>query len=644
MTPVQRIVVSVVGALIIVVLLVGIWVGINARAGKTVYEEAIQAKQSLTYAQVAVGAQDFDRAAKDLDEGLEHLQTAQTLFKRFQVLRIIPGVSRQIKAVDGLIDASINLTTGLAALTEVGKKVNEVLTVQGEEVSFADINPEQKREVLKALSESTVELQSVKSQIELAVLSIEQIPDSGLLTPVQEAVDPLKEQLPLLESIITQAIPAAETLPAILGYPNEKTYLFLLQNNRELRPTGGFIGTYGVLKLDSGEIVSFSTDNVYNLDNPAKDIVTEPSPTPIAQHTSTQNWLFRNINWSPDFPTTAKKAEEKYHEQGGPEANFDGVIAVTPTFIESLIDITGPISVDGLEFTSENLFEQLEHQVEFAYSEQGKSDADRKEIIGDMADMIMDKIFHLPKSEFPVLWTTFIKNVDQKQILIYSDDQLTQQLVLKQNWAGEMKPYTGDYLAFIDANLAALKTDNVMERTLDYAVTQENGEYYGNASMLYKNTGWFDGFHTRYRTYTRIYLPYGAELVESKGFFTGDKLQNGRPTEPDVYDESFERPDGSIVRYSVVGGFTSIEPQQEGTIELKYKLPESVVKQIEQKNYTLYIQKQAGTLAHTLHLQFDIGRKIKSGTPLDLFHKIGENTVSIDSDLSIDRTFSFSID
>lgn len=631
-------------SLLVIALALGAWALINVQRAQSVYDESLEAKQSLEYAQAAVANEDFALAAKDLKEAQQHFDNALNDFAAFKVYMIIPGLSEQIRAIDNILQAGKNLSSGLGKLADLAVEIESVLKEEEGDFSFGDITEEEKERVLEKLAQSPADLQGLKSEIELAVFLIDEIPDDELYAPIQEAVAPVKEQLPLLEAVVNQFIPAAQSLPQILGYPNKKTYLFLLQNNRELRPTGGFIGTYGILQVENAEIVKFETDNIYNLDNQGKDTITEPAPAPISRHTSTQNWLLRDINWSPDFPQTARKAEEKYYEEGGTEPNVDGVIAVTPTFIESLLDLTGPIQVGDLEFNSENLFEQLEYQVEFGYYEQGITDANRKEVIGDLASILMDRLFSMPRSELTTLWDTFVQDIDSKQILVYVDDPITQSLVLEQNWGGEMKLYEDDYLMFVDANLAALKTDDVMERELTYSVNQFDGTYYGTAEMLYRNTGWFSGFHTRYRTHTRVYLPYGAELVEHSGFLTGDKTQNGAPTDPEVYEESFTHANGTTVRYTVVAGFTSIEPQQEGTIRLRYKLPPNVADAIESGDYDLYIQKQAGTIAHGLTVNFDVGRPLTSTFPLDKVSEIRENSVSYSTDLLTDRKFSITLD
>lgn len=623
--------------------LLGFWGVFNINKAREVMDEAIAGKQSFEYAQVAVANQNFVLAAKDLDEANKHFDSARDKFARFKIYRIVPGVAKQIKAIDNLLLAGINLSSGLKQLVDLGAEVTDIISTKEGSVSFADITSEEKKEILKTLSESPADLHGLKSEIELAIYFIEEIPSQGVLKQIRDAIEPIKAQLPILQTIINQAIPAVETLPTILGYPNEKTYLFLLQNNRELRPTGGFIGTYGILKLNAGEISKFETDNVYNLDNAAADYITEPSPAPIAAHTTTQNWLLRNANWSPDFPTSARKAESKYLEEGGDELDIDGVIAVTPTFIEALLELTGSIEVDGLEFTHENLFETLEHQVEFGFLKQGIDHSERKEIIGDLATVLLEQLMGFSKTELPELWETFTSQVDQKQILIYVHDPITQDLVIKQNWAGEMKSYHGDYLMFVDANMAALKTDNVMERNVSYSVEERGGDYIGKAQMNYKNTGGFDGFHTRYRTHTRIYIPYGSELISSEGFLTGDKIQNGVPTDPDVYSESFTHANGETTRYTVVAGFIAIEPGEEGYLRIEYKLPKLIEEQIQNGQYTLYVQKQAGTIAHGLQVSFDIGEEISSVSSLDISEIIGKNKMSSSTDLEIDRKYTINL-
>ena len=227
-------------------------------------------------------------------------------------------------------------------------------------------------------------------------------------------------------------------IPKIAGYPESKTYLFLLENNTELRPTGGFIGTYGTLKVKDGEIEDFVTDNIYNLDVPAESFLNIDPPEPLKKYLKSERWFLRDSNWSPDFPATAEKALWFYEQERGPVKNFDGVIAVTPTFIESLIELTGELTVQGITFNKENFVDTLQYQVEQGYYRQGISDSERKEIIGQLSAMLLDRLLALPQSKWDDFWTTFTNDIEHKQILIYLRDPVAQATVSQENWGGEV--------------------------------------------------------------------------------------------------------------------------------------------------------------------------------------------------------------
>jgi len=49
-----------------------------------------------------------------------------------------------------------------------------------------------------------------------------------------------------------------EVLPGVLGSDGTKKYLILFQNDKELRPTGGFWTAYAILTLEDGRIVGMA--------------------------------------------------------------------------------------------------------------------------------------------------------------------------------------------------------------------------------------------------------------------------------------------------------------------------------------------------------------------------------------------------
>ncbi|MBU2236195.1 DUF4012 domain-containing protein [Patescibacteria group bacterium] len=598
---------------------------------KSAYEYALAGQEDFVKAQGAIGAQDFSGAKKALITAEEKLNSAKDDLKKLGKFKFIPIVGRQIRAVENILTATIQLGTGLQDLADLGDAVFSPLNENGTAVSLAKISPEQTEAILKTIYESPPLLQGVKADIDLAVDAINNIPDTGLIGSIKKIVTPLKEQLPAIQTGLELAMPAAEAIPQIAGYPSGKTYLFLLQNNTELRPTGGFIGTYGILKLENGAIEQFNTDNIYNLDTPYHGTFLAEPPWQLEKYLSADKWFMRDSNWSPDFPTAAEQAEWFYHKEGGTEEKIDGVIAVTPTFIESLIALTGEIEVNGVTFTSDNFIDTLQYQVEQGYYRQGISESERKEIIGDLASKLLDQVLELPSDRWSDMWETFQKDIASKHILLYLKDQAVQQLITKQGWGGSVRSVDGDYFLVVDANMASLKSDPGVLRTINYTVeNNDDGDYVATLKIHYNNQGTFNWKSTRYRTYTRVYVPLGSELINYEGVMENDKLHGGGSGDVEIAEE-FDK--------TMFGGFISIEPQEQGELVYTYKLPTIVSNQIDNDEYTLFAQKQAGTAAYELVVNLDFDKKIDSYTPIDKAVQDGQNRVTFPIDLGQDREF-----
>lgn len=613
----------------------------NFASAKTLVEESLAGKDAFLKTQDLLLKQEFDQADVQLKEGRAHFEAAQVSARQLWEFRWIPMVGRQIRAVDNLLTAGIQTGLALEKITAIASDAMSVLSEEGKK-SLAAITMEQKRDILEKFYQSTPELVAAKSNIDLAMIALNRIPTWGLVGPVANAVAPIKDALPGVQATFEQVIPASQALPQIAGYPTEKTYLFLLQNNTELRPTGGFIGTYGTLKLLNGELVKFETDNIYNLDNAAREVFFREPPAPLKRYLGASQWLMRDSNWDPNFVDAAKTAEEFYHAEGGPEKNFDGVIAVTPTLIESLIRLTGDITVDGVTFTADNFVETLQYQVEQGYYRQGISDSDRKEVIGDMADILMDRLLAFPKERWPELWKTVHQHLTEKHILIALDDKDLQTLVDEQNWSGRVNPSEQDFLLWVDANLASLKTDPALTRTISHAVRlDENGDAIAETKMRYEHQGSFKWKITRYRTYTRLLVPSGSELLSSSGAMENDKLKGGRPTAAETLGEE----DGKMM----FGAFISIEPGETGELSFTYRLPKRISEQLKQGRYELLAQKQPGTIAHGLRVSVEMkrpatiqwNRESLRGPELDKMLSYSNNTVQFNTQLTEDQSVSF---
>ncbi len=623
-------------SVLIVLMALGCVLGFIAfRSAKKMYTESLAAKDDVVLAQTALTEQRFTDAADSLGSAEQHFVAAQSASDQLFWIKWLPWVSTQFEAVDNILLGGSKIASALQDMSYIGNDIFSA--IESDDATISNITPKQRKVILEQISASPEALRSAQTELAEAVEAFDNIPDEGVIAPLAVATIPIKEKLPLLEQIVEKAIPFLEIAPGLVGYPEEKTYLFLLQNNSELRPTGGFIGTYGILVLKNGDIKEFKTDNIYNLDVPVKNELFIDPPEPFATYLGSTQWFMRDANWNPDFPTTAEKVEEFYHLENGPIDHIDGVIAMTPEVIHDLLGLTGPITIDGDEYTVDNLTEKLQYQVEVGYQLEGISDSARKEVVGKLANELMSRMLNLPKNKWGDLWKVSVENLDQKHLLIYSKDEKTQQLVDQLGWDGAIKQTDQDYVSVIDANLAALKTDRVMTKNLSYAVTKEDSKYKVVLTMKYYNDGVFDTFTTRYRSYTRVYVPAGSELITSSGFLTNDRYLGGKAVAPKVTQDT-------DLDKTVFEGFISVEPKSEETISLEYFLPTTIAEQIDAGKYTLYWQKQSGTTNVNSDFTFDIGEKIESAEVLDETAEIGNNKVHFSSPLDVDKTISIEID
>lgn len=604
--------------LIIVLAIIFIFIGYYYPYVRQLTSLSSAAKENLLKAQDKVKKEDFSQAKTDISESVKQFSQAESILKKFKFLNFLPVAAIQYQASLKIFDAGYKTARVLEDLMTIVLNITDPIKSNGR-INFASLSEEQKSQTLKTISGSENDLIRLTNEMSDIELSVNSLSENGLIGPIKVAAHLIKENVPTLKSGIEEAASISRLVPVLAGYPQTNNFLFLLQNNTELRPTGGFIGTYGVLSVKNGEIIRFSTDNVYNLDEQYQKCVTPPAP--FQKYNKADCWYLRDANWSPDFPTTAEKALWFYQEEGGAQKEFEGVIAITPSFIESLITLTGDITVDGVKFTKDNFVDTLEYQVEKGFYQKGLEMNQRKDIIGDLSKIMIDRIYSLPQEKWKSLLNILQSNLRQKQMLIYFKNQSSQNIVAEKNWGGAVRGAEGDSFMLIDTNLASLKSDPGVKRTINYSLKQENNKIIAQLQVIYKNEGAFTWKTTRYGTYFRLYVPEGSRLIDIVGTNEDKEVVNE-------------------LGKTYFGSFVSVEPQETVKILYIYELPDSVKKSMDEKNYRLSVQKQAGTANYDLNLNLSFNRKIKEFSPIDKGTKQSNNSLSFKTSLNQDLEFN----
>lgn len=359
-----------------------------------------------------------------------------------------------------------------------------------------------------------------------------------------------------------------------------RTYLLLFQNDLELRPGGGFIGSFGILKIQDGRLVSLEIHDTGNFDGRIPDTV--PAPYPMAETLHVTSWKMRDSNYFPDFRDNADQAKYFYALGNGQE-QFDGVVGITSGVLESILTITGPVSVDGFPGTydAKSGVLDLEYQVEQGYRTQGIDFGERKSFMSPLADAILQKVKTMTLTEKYALFKVLLEDLHSKDIQLSFTDAELQATVKKAGWDGAFdEDWSNDFLFPVDANLNSFKSDYYIKRHYAYTLDLTGDVPKGTLAVTYEHTAQKADYLVKdYQTYLRLYVPKGSFLESVDG--VTHETQYG--------DYRGKKYFGDIVQVPL--GTTK-------TVTFTYTIPKDSLA----SPYRLKIQHQAGTGASTYTL------------------------------------------
>ena len=400
----------------------------------------------------------------------------------------------------------------------------------------------------------------------------------------------LKEITPLLKTLTA-------ALPELLGNEAPKTYLLIFQNSNELRPTGGFIGSYAKLVLSKGQIDKLVVDDVYNIDGllETKGIEIKP-PEALEEHLGVSRWLLRDANWNPDFPASAEQIGKFYFLATG--NTIDGVLALDLQIVQQLLELTDPIYLAQFNesITAENFFEKTEFYSEADYY---SGSPQKKTFLSLLSAKLLEKVLKLETEDFGKLAQIANNSLSERHLLIYLPEGEVAKILAQKKWDGGIRSFAGDYLNVIDANVGATKANYYVKRNLNYSIrnTDRQGGFEGVLTVNYvhgaASNAWPGG---AYKNYVRVYVPQGSVLKRVERSSEGvDTKALDITSEIDQAEESGK---------TVWGTVFVLDAGKSLSLTFTYDLPPDKGLDITSDSYSLLVQKQPGTGADPLTVDF----------------------------------------
>jgi hypothetical protein len=434
----------------------------------------------------------------------------------------------------------------------------------------------------------------------------------------------------------------------------------LFQNNNELRPSGGFIGSLAFVDVYKGKVTSIEIPGggAYDFQGYYTEHVKAPKPLQLLN----ARWELQDANWYPDWPTSAAKVSWFLEKAG--YSSVDGVIALQATTLVKLLEILGPIEFPEYEITltSKNVLSEMQREVELDYD---KEENNPKQYIAELAPRVLEQILNSSGGEQLAISSLIKSEIEQKNILLYFEDESTNATFRDRGWQPTIVDNDLDYLSVIHANIGGGKTDGVISESWDQEITiNDDGEAVAEITIIRQHNGDLENPFESYNNvdYVRLYTPLGSELISFEGVKSPPVSMFKEPE--NYYQEDYELSEieGKVIidektgtritnefGKTVFGNWLQVDPGNVLVAKIKYKLPFNVkpfdLLNPETKNgYSLIIQKQPGARAipYSVSLRYPSNWEVlwEQSVGQGSIEQLGPGLTIFDGDLSKDTGFS----
>ena len=435
--------------IVVAVLAAAVAAGLWARG---VAEAANMGKAQVLAGAKLLGSQDATGAALQFNAASLSFARTRTMLDRDGVGRVvgaIPSAANQFSAARTLLAIGLD---GSAAGSEVAAALREASA------------PSQ-------AASSTARLTSLfttgRPHVDAALTSLTRAADLAAKLDGRGLLPQIARPVGTVKAAFAEAAPLLRRSRALLAlgsylFSSKHRVLVVAQDNAELKPTGGFMGSFGIVDVGPNGVKLARYADVYTLPDPPVRV----KPPPGARMAQDQGFTFRDSNWWIDFPTSARTMLGFWEVAHQPKV--DGIVAVDVIAMKDLLQVLGPIRVPGYvgTFTSANLLERLLQLVE------RPARRNRKGPLVALAFEMENRLFGASSAELGGAALALGKAADAKHVQMYFREPSAEAAVIGLGWSGRVAspPGTTDLLVVSNAMAQGSKVNMAMKKSIDYEV------------------------------------------------------------------------------------------------------------------------------------------------------------------------------
>jgi len=543
-------------------------------------------------------------AAKTQFTQASQLADSSVLLKNLEGLPSVGGAARSRHvAVDGIAKMGV-------ALADAG---GDLAGLEGQLITPPDKNTSAGRKLVADLAKSKSVIADARlklgdAQAAAASVDIRVIPSGqqAAFIKARGTIDSAFNAIVEFENLVPVIV-------EILGGNGARTYLIEQANPAELRPGGGFVGTFTILKADHGALTTLEHGSSGLLSYPRAS-EGQPGyvapPGPLHELLGPVSWSFFDSNFFPDFPSNAKMGEHFATPKLGRPIN--GVIAIDFYAVAKMLELTGPLKIPGFGITvdSKNLVPLIvQHDL--------AKDAIHKAILAAIAGPLVHRLTKLKAAQWPAFISALNDLAQTHHLQAYFNNGPVQAEIGRFGWSGTLNPTKShDFMMEVESNLGSTKANYFVTRHYTVVLTHSGKLLHHKITVdLVNNMPYFYRPDEFYRAYMSMFVSSNA---------TGLSI-NLRPTKyPDP-----KPPAGTRL---LAGWLNTPGYGSRGEAVFEYNTPWQADAS---GNDALYWQKQPGTVNDAIDLVWNDGKghsfKAKGVLSLDLLITLTPTSVALDA-------------
>ncbi len=402
--------------LTILVLAIG-WVTVR---GIGAVNDLQQVATSSSKLKAAVGQGDLEKAASLSSRIAHHAGSAHDLTSDpiWHAFGVVPWLGPNFAAVSDVAEIADDVASNaLVPVLDAAGALN--LASLGLSNGAIDLAP------FSAIEPPLADASTTLSAAQDRALRIDA---DATLPPLADAVREMRSTVTQAATVVGSLHGAAALLPGMLGADGPRNYVLAMQNNAELRSTGGIIGAIALLHAENGRVTLVQQASVP--DFPKLDDPLPLSESTVALFEDRPGRYMQNLTSIPDFTEAGPAIAARWQNRFGQP--IDGVVAVDAVMTESLLKATGPLTFGPFSVTHETVVNFLLSEIYAAVPDPAAQD----EVFSQAAGALLSAA--LSTADPKDLVAALADSAEQHRIRIWSAHEGEQKMLAASSLGGAL--------------------------------------------------------------------------------------------------------------------------------------------------------------------------------------------------------------